>query len=454
MTDTWTRDLRHVLHPWTHFESFRGTGSLVIDRGEGCYVYDAAGNEYLDAVGGLWCNAIGMGRPEMAKAISDQVTQLAYANPFQDMTTKPAAELASVLAERAPTGLSRVFYTASGSAATETAYRLIQFYQRSRGKPEKRHIISRVGSYHGSTYMAMSIGGKKADHVPEFEYATDHIHHLSCPNPYRAPDGLTPSEFCDVLVAELEDRIVSIGAERVAAFFAEPVLGAGGVIVPPDGYHRRTRDVCRRHDVLYVSDEVVTAFGRLGHWFSSEDVFGIQPDMVLCAKGLTSGYLPLGACIYSEDIHDVIANDPDRVFAHGFTYSGHPVCCAAALENIRIIEQEGLLERVRENGPYFREALETLRQIPIVGDVRGAGFMLCVESVADAVTKEVFPEEVDIGKRIADRCQELGLLVRPILNLNVMSPPLTLSREEIDSCVSRLGEAMSAVSRELVGSGA
>jgi adenosylmethionine-8-amino-7-oxononanoate aminotransferase len=448
--ETWQKDHDHLLHPWTHFASFREQGSLAVARGEGCVIYDTDGKEYLDAVGGLWCNNIGLGREEMADAIADQVRTLAYSNPFVDMTSVPAAELAAKLAEIAPSSLNHVFFTTGGSTAVDSAYRLIQFYQRSRGRPEKRHIISRVGSYHGSTYMAMSIGGKKADRVPEFEYESDTIHHISSPNYYRAPEGMSKEAFLDHLVQELEDTILRIGPENVAAFFAEPVMGAGGVVVPPEGYHHRTHEVCRRHDVLYVSDEVVTGFGRLGHWLASEDLFGIRPDIITCAKGITSGYLPLGAVLFSDEIRDTIeAENPNGVFAHGFTYSGHPVCCAAALQNIRIIEEEGLLEGVRENGPYLRSRLEELRELPTVGDVRGSHFMVCVERVADKATKRPFPDEVNIGKRIADACQERGLIVRPILNLNVMSPPLTLTRDQIDFCVDVLRDATLAVCADL-----
>ena len=448
--ETWRKDRDHLLHPWTHFDSFRKEGSLPVARGEGCYVWDTEGKRYLDAVGGLWCNTIGLGRREMAGAIGAQVEALAYANPFVDMTNVPAAELAAKLAELAPGSLDHVFFTTGGSTAIDTAFRLVQFYQRTRGTPEKRHVIARVGSYHGSTFLSMSIGGKKADRVPEFEYKTDTIHHVSSPNAYRAPSGMSEAEFCDHLVGELEETIVRIGPDRVAAFFAEPVMGAGGVIVPPEGYHRRTWEVCKRHDVLYVSDEVVTGFGRLGHWFASEDVFGFQPDIITTAKGLTSGYLPLGAVLFSEEIHRTIASpDPSRVFAHGFTYSGHPVCCVAALENIRIMEEEDVLGRVRANGPYLRRRLDELRELPTVGDVRGLQFMMCVESVEDKATKRPFPDEVNIGKRIADACQERGLIVRPILNLNVMSPPLIMDREQIDFCVDTLREATLAVCEEL-----
>lgn len=448
--EIWRKDRDHVLHPWTHFDSFREEGSLAVARGEGCYIYDTGGQRYLDANGGLWCNNIGLGRKDMAVAIAEQVERLAYSNTFSDMTSVTAAELAAKLAEIAPGNLNHVFFTTGGSQAIDTAYRLIQFYQRTRGKAEKRHIISRDGSYHGSTYMAMSIGGKKADHIPQFDYETETIHHVSSPNVYRAPDGMSEGEFGDYLIDELENKVQELGPDKVAAFFAEPILGAGGVIVPPADYHRRTRELCTEHDVLYVSDEVVTGFGRLGEWFSAQDVFGIQPDLITCAKGITSGYLPLGGLLYSDEIHEVISGpDPDRVFAHGFTYSGHPVCCAAALENIRIIEDEHILEHVREVGPYLQTRLRDLLELPTVGDVRGHHLMACVESVEDKATKKPFPDDIDIGKRVSNKCQEAGLIVRPIAHLNILSPSLIITREQIDFCVDTLAEAMISVGRDV-----
>ena len=452
--ELWEKDKAHFLHPWTHFDSFNADGALVVDRGEGSYIYDVDGKRYLDAVGGLWCTNIGLGREEMAEAIAQQVRKMAYASAFVDLTNPPAAELAAKLAELAPGTLNHVFFTTGGSTAVDSAFRLIHFYQNCRGKHDKKHIISRDGAYHGSTYAAISIGGKKGDIVPEFDYKRDTIHHITCPNYYRAPAGMSEAEFLDFLVQELEDKILALGPEKVAAFFAEPVMGAGGVIVPPDGYHRRTWEVCRKYDVLYVSDEVVTAFGRLGHWFASKDVFGIEPDIIITAKGITSGYLPLGAMIYSDAIHETISTgDPNRLFANGFTYSGHPVCCAAALKNIEIMERENILAHASEVGSYFEERLHELRELPIVGDVRGMKLMMCVENVADKATKETFPDAINIGKQIANKCDAMGLIVRPIVHLNVMSPPLVLTKEEVDFTVETLGKGIRAVLDDLVRSG-
>jgi len=440
--DIWQKDKDHYTHPWQMFDSFSTEGSMIIERAEGAYLYDIKGNRYLDSVGGLWCTNIGQGRDEMADAIADQVRQLAYASPFVDMTTVPGAQLASKIADIAPGSLNHVMYSCGGSTAIDSAYRLIQFYQNCRGLHDKKHIIARDASYHGSTYVAMSIGGKNADHPPEFDYKRDDIHHISSPNFYRSQGYESTAEFLDFLVDELEQKILDIGPDKVAAFFAEPILGAGGVIVPPDGYHQRTHAVCKKHDVLYVSDEVVTAFGRLGHWFSSESVFGIQPDIITCAKGLSSGYLPLGATIYSDEIHNVISEQgKERYFANGYTYSGHPVCCAAALKNIEIMERENILDNAITVGDYFGEQLKSLLDLPIVGEVRGYRLMQCVEYVANKETKEDFPDSLDIGKVISDIADSKGLMVRPIGNLNVMSPPLIITKEQVDVVVNTLRES-------------
>jgi putrescine aminotransferase len=444
------QDKDHFLHPFQVFDAFTEEGALPIAAAHEAYIFDSDGNRYLDAVGGLWCTNIGLGREEMAEAIADQVRNMAYASPFVDMTNVPAAQLSAKLAELAPGDLNHVALSCGGSTAVDTAYRLIHFYQNCRGKQDKKHIISRVNSYHGTTYAAMSIGGKPGDHPPEFDYIKDTIHHISCPNFYRAEEDVTEAEFLAAKLAELENKILSIGADKVAAFFAEPIFGAGGVIVPPKGYHQGTWKICQKYDVLYVSDEVVTAFGRLGHWFASKEVFDFQPDIICSAKGLTSGYQPLGATIYSSAIHDVISElGHGRCFTHGYTYSGHPVACAAALKNIEIMEREQLLPHVQELGPYFQEQLKTLIDLPIVGDVRGVGLMACVEFVKNKETKELFSEDLDIGKWVSNQADSRGLIVRPIINLNVMSPPLIIDRTQVDFIVATLRDSILACIKDL-----
>jgi adenosylmethionine-8-amino-7-oxononanoate aminotransferase len=449
-SDIVERDRRHVIHPYQVFDTVMVDDVLPIARGAGAYIVDADGREYLDAVGGMWCTNIGLGRDEMAEAIAHQVRELAYANPFVDMTTGPAGLLAEKLASLTPGDLNRVFFSTGGSTAIDTAYRLIQFYQYVRGTPEKRHVLSRVDAYHGTTYASVSIGGKPGDRVPGFEYIEGTIHHLSSPNRYANAGDRTDQEFADDLVAEFRAKIDELGAANIAAFFAEPIMGSGGVIMPPADYLPRLRDLCRQHDIVYVSDEVVTGFGRLGEWFASESIFGIVPDIITSAKGLTSGYLPLGATIVSDRIYDVIAETGhERYFAVGYTYSGHPVSCAAALKNIEIIEREGLLEHVREVGPYFQEQLATLADLPMVGDVRGSHLMACVEFVEDRATRRHYPEELDVGKLVANACEPRGLIVRPMVHLNVMSPPLVIDRDDVDKIVSTLRDAIVEVRAQL-----
>lgn len=449
-----TLDQRHNLHPWTHFDSLEKEGAMVVAKGDDCRLTDANGKTYLDAVGGMWCTNIGLGREEMAEAIATQVKELAYASTFVDMTNGPAALLAKKIASLTPGDLNRMQFTTGGSTAVDSAYRLVGFYNYCKGRPEKNQVIARDQAYHGSTFVTMSIGNKASDKVEEFQYLREGIHHLSAPHYYRADEGQSEAAFCDSLIKEFEDKIDEVGADKIGAFFAEPIQASGGVLVPPKDYLKRIWEVCKKHDILFVADEVVTAFGRLGHFFSIEAEFGVIPDIITSAKGLSSGYLPMGAMIYSDRIHDVISKgDEDRWFASGFTYSGHPVCCAAALKNIEIIERENLLQNAKDVGLYFEQQLNTLNDLEIVGNVRGKKLMMCVENVKNKETKELLPDEINIGKRISNAAEEMGLLVRPIGHLNVMSPPLTISREDVDFLVKTLRSAIVQVTQELRAEG-
>lgn len=447
----WEKDKRHFLHPWTLFDSFKDEGSLVMDKADGVYCTDIDGTRYIDGVGGLWCMNIGYGREEMVEAIAQQTRRMAYANPFTDVSNAPAALLTSKLAELAPGSLNHVMLSCGGSTANDSAYRLIQYYHGCRGEHQRQIVLARRAAYHGSTYITQSFSGKVGDRCPEFSYADELVHHLTEPNPYRLPDGVAEADFEKYLIDEFSNAVQEIGSENIAAHFAEPVLGAGGVVVPPQGYIEATRDICRENGIIYVSDEVVTGFGRLGHWFASKDVFNVQPDIIVCAKGLTSGYQPLGATIFSDEIYDVISEPgKNRFFSNGFTYAGHPVACAAALKNIEIMEREALPEYVRNDiGPYFMQQLDTLRDLPTVGDIRGKCLMACVVNVANKETREIFPPEVNIGKRISNAAERLGLLVRPMENLNVLSPPLTISRTEVDDLVAKLRQAILDVVTDL-----
>ena len=443
-------DRDHFLHPWTHHDSFGRDGSLVIVEGSGAYIVDANGKRYLDGIGGLWCVNVGYGRQELVDAMAEQAQRLAFSNTFVDMTNEPAARLAARLAELAPGSLNHVVFSTSGSSAIDTAIRLAHYYHSRRGEQRRRHIISRKNAYHGSTYLGISVGYRDGDRSPHFQYISDFVHHLSAPYPYRRPDGMSESQFTDHLAHEFEAKIAELGAANIAAFVAEPIQGAGGVVVPPAGYLQRMHAIARTHGVLFIADEVVTAFGRIGHWFASESEFGIQPDIITCAKGLTSGYLPLGATIYSDEIHDAIsAPDPDAWFAHGFTYSGHPVCCAVALANIDLIEREHVLDNAKFVGDHFERRLKELADLPLVGEVRGRRMMMCVEYVANKADKTRLPDDINISKRISDICEANGLLVRPVGHLDILSPPLTISIEETDFIVDTLGNAIEECARGL-----
>ena len=451
--DLWAMDRRHALHPWTHFGSFQRDGALVITKGQGAYLWDAQGNRYFDAVGGLWCTNIGLGRREMATAIAEQVEKLAFSNTFVDMTNDPAARLSAKLAELAPGDLNRVHFTTGGSTAVDTAVRMVAYYHHANGNPTKTDIVARDHSYHGSTYLSQSVGKRPGDRVDEFRYKTDGIHHLSCPNPYRRPDSMTPAQFCDHLVAEFESLIAHVGADRIGGFIAEPIQASGGIIVPPEGYLKRMWAICQHHDILFIADEVVTAFGRLGHWFASLDEFGVQPDMICSAKGLTSGYIPLGALIFSDRIWNVMAQGGERWFTSGLTYAGHPVACAAALKNIEIMEREHLLANATKVGDYFQTRIRELEKLPLIGQVRGRKLMLCVESVANKATRALLPDDVNESKRISDVAESMGLMVRPIGHLNVMSPPLIITESDVDFIAETLERAIIQVTDDLVREG-
>ena len=443
------KDKTHFLHPWQHFDSMKAEGSMVIANSEGAYIYDNDGNKYLDGLGGMWCVNIGYGRDELADVMAEQARKLPYASTFGDTTNPPVAELAAKLASLAPGSINHVIFSGSGSAANDSAIRLAHYYQGRRGKPEKKHIISRKSAYHGSTYLGASLSGhdKAGDN---FHYVSDIIHHISAPDVYRRPDGMSEDSFCDYLIDEFIAKVAELGADNIAAFLAEPILGSGGVHVPPEGYLKRIHQHCQDQDILFIADEVVTAFGRLGYMFASKDYFGIQPDIILSAKGITSGYIPLAATLFTDEIFDVIsAPDPDACFAHGFTYSGHPVACAVALKNIEIMERENLCGHVQEMGPYFAKRLQELKDLPLVGDVRGTGYMHCVEYVANKETKALLPDEIGISKLISDACEKRGVMVRPVWHLNILSPPLVMSKEQIDHLVEVLKESVLAVAEEL-----
>jgi adenosylmethionine-8-amino-7-oxononanoate aminotransferase len=423
------------VHPWENLKTLGQNKRHVLTRGEGIYVYDSDGNRYIDGPGGMWCVNVGYGRREIADAVARQLSEMPYDNPWA-FANIPAAQLAERLTVLTPGDLNHVFFTTAGSLSVDSALRFVMFYNTILGRPEKRHIISRQDAYHGSTYLSASCSGKERDKTYQV-FEKGFIHHLPSPNPYRRPEGMSVEAFCDAKVADLENKILELGPKNVAVFIAEPILASGGVIVPPPGYQKKCLEVCRRHDVLYISDEVVTAFGRCGHIFASEAVFDIVPDIITTAKGISSGYLPLGAVFISDRLirEAGAAGSPHSVFANGFTYSGHPASCAAGLATLDILEREKIPEHVREVAPYFQQRLQELRDIPLVGDVRGVGLMACVECEIDPEGEDTLKADYEVGIRIDHHCQELGLILRPFINMCIMSPPCTINREQIDEMV-------------------
>lgn len=305
VADLAAKDRAHMIHPWVDLGLVKSSDPLIIAEAEGAYVYNAQGQRMIDGIGGMWCVNVGYGRDEIAQAIADQARKLAYFSPFGIIGNPPAITFAHRLTQYAPGDLKHVFFTTGGSTAVDSALRFVQFFNNFHGRPKKKHIITRENAYHGSTFLTASVSGKPADRG-NMDLITDTIHHLPAPNPYRRPAGMSLEAFCDAKVKDLEDKILELGAENVACFIAEPLLASGGVIVPPPGYQRRTWEVCRKHDVLYISDEVVTGFGRLGHVFASKPVFEIEPDIITCAKGLTSGYVPLGAFLVSDRLFNTL----------------------------------------------------------------------------------------------------------------------------------------------------
>ncbi len=437
----------HLVHSFSEPHALMQPGGrTVISQAEGAYVYTEKGERLLDGMAGLWCVNIGHGRREISSAIAEQLNTLDYFSTFYNLTHPVAAELAEKLASLAPGNLSSVYFANSGSVANDSAVRTLHHYFNRTGQPRKKKILSRIGAYHGSTHLAIAMTSPA--YRTGWDSADELVHFLSSPATYHRPDGMTEDQFCDFLIEEMVRDIEKLGAERIACFIAEPIMGAGGVIVPPTGYHERAAAVCKRYDIKTISDEVVTSFARLGSMFASKDIFNIQPDIICTAKGLSSGYQPISATILSDEIYDVVS-EPGNRFMHGMTYSGHPACCAAALANIAIIENEGICEHVRAVGPHFEQSLKSLIDLDIVGDVRGSHFMIGLEFVRHRQTKEAFEDAVGIGTRVAMKAQSLGLIVRPLGHMIVLSPPLILDRAQIDEIAHTLRQSIVSVIEDL-----
>ncbi len=442
-----------VVDPWQHFASENGgpeAGKTVLVSGSGCEVVDVDGNRLLDGPGGMWCVNVGHGRHEIAEAIAAQARALTYVSPWS-FGVDPTFELTERLTAMTPGDLDHVAYTTGGSTAVDTALRFVWFRNHVLGRPDKQLIISRQRAYHGSTYLSAACSGKAGEKVG-MATAEHLVHHLTAPKPLDRPDVST-DEFCDELVEEFAAAIDRLGADRIAAFISEPILASGGVIVPPEGYHRRMAELCRRHDILVISDEVVTAFGRLGEMFASERVFGVVPDIITTAKGLTSGYVPMGAAFFSRRLVEEVraaAGPEGASFFNGFTYSGHPVAVAAALANLDVFEHDELLHHVRTvAAPHFQARLRSLTDLAPVVEVRGVGLMAAVECRVDPDRPDPAADNA-LAERVDRIAQRRGLIVRPIDNMFVMSPPLVITVDEIDRLVDILAAAITEAVAESV----
>lgn len=441
-------DAAHHLHPFTDNKRLKDAGGpIVIDRGRGCHIWDEDGHRYLDAMAGLWCVHVGYGRSELAEVAREQIERLAYYNTFFMTTTAPAARLARKLVELTPTGLDHVLFTNSGSEAVDSALRLARQFWTLEGRPDKKIIIGREEGYHGSTLAAASAGGIRAMHeqaglpLPDFA-------HITTAYGFRDAGTAPAAVHARKAARALADKIAELGADRVAAFIAEPIQGAGGVIIPPVGYLREIQRICREHDVLLIIDEVICAFGRLGAWTASE-LFDLEPDLMTMAKGLSSGYQPIAAVMVGARVADTIVGRGGDL-AHGFTYAGHPVAAAVALENLEIIQREGLVERVRDEiGPYFTERLASLGDHPMVGETRGLGLIGAVEIVRDAKTKQRFDPEGIVAAVVRDKMQAAGVIVRAIRDTLVAAPPLIAEPADIDTLVDVMRRALDTVGREI-----
>lgn len=438
-------DIRHVIHPLTNLHAHRVNGPIVWDRGEGIYLYDNNGGQYIDAAAGMWNVNIGHGRAELAEVAAAQMGRLEYASSFGGASNKPSIELAHLVASLTPGDLDTVFFAAGGSEANDSAFKLARLYWKQRGRPSKRTILGRYMGYHGLTLATTQATG-----IPRYwemvEPGVEGFAHVNPPYHYQYGKGLSEAAFVDQLMVELEAKIAEIGAENIAAMIAEPIMGTGGVLVPPDSYFPRLRAILDANDILLIADEVITGFGRTGAWFAMEH-WGVTPDIMTMAKGISSGYLPLGAVVLSNLIRDALYDDPSLVLMHGFTYTGHPVACAVAVRNIEIMDREGLVPQSARVGTYF---LEQLRRVgsrhAAVGEVRGLGMMAGMEFVLDPETREEAALPDRLAPKVSRAALALGLIARPMPGNDVLifSPPLIADERDVDRICEMLDEAITA----------
>ena len=449
-----------MLHPSTALRDHQQQSGLVIEQGSGITLRDVQGRRFVDAGAGLWCVNVGYGRAELGRAAAAEMERLGYYHTFGGVSNPPVVELADRLLRllREEAGVKkagRVFFGLSGSDANDTQVKLVRYYNNLLGRPEKKKIIARDRAYHGLTVASGSLTGIPIFHRA-FDLPIEGVLHTATPQYYRgANPGESQEDFSARLASELEDLILREGPETIAAFIAEPVMGAGGVHVPPRGYFERVQQVLRRHDVLFIADEVICGFGRLGSWFGS-GLYDLQPDLMSLAKGLTSGYFPMSAVVVSEEIWQVLESAPDAgMFAHGFTYSGHPVGAAVAMANLDIIESEGLVDNAARVGSHLLESLSSsLGDHPHVGDVRGQGLMAAVELVEDRATERPFDPTVAVHRQIAAEARERGLIVRPLPGCDAIgfSPALCITEGEVDEIVEVFSKSVEVVTERVAGS--
>ncbi len=446
------RDIAFSLHPYTNLAAHQEKGPLVIVRGEGIHVWDEDGKEYIDALGGLWCTSLGFSEPRLVKAATKQLEALPFSHSFAHRAHPPAIELAEKLMEIAPAPLARPFFVNSGSEAVETAIKIAWYTQNALGRPDKKKIIGRNRGYHGVLVASGSLTA-----IPAMQNDFDlpfggRFLKLTTPCHYRyAEPGEDEAMFADRLAAELEELIEAEGADTIAAFIAEPVMAGGGAMPPPAGYFEKIQAVLKQHDILFIADEVVCGFGRTGNMWGS-DTYGIQPDLLTCAKQFSSGYLPIGATLVSGAIYEAMVEQSRKhgMFGIGMTYGGHPVCAAVALETLKIYEERDILGHVRAVAPHFQRRVRELGRHPLVGDARGVGLIAGLEIVQDKATKASYPPEAKAGELLTEKGAEAGFLTRPLPSDTLgVCPPLIITEPEIDVLFDRIARALDATKTAL-----
>jgi len=438
-----SRDKAYYLHPYTNLKTHEDVGPLVIERGEGVHVFDDSGKAYIEGMAGLWCTSLGFGEERLVEAATRQLRKLPFYHAFTHKAHDPGIDLAEALIKIAPVPMSKVFFTNSGSEANDTVVKLVWYYNNALGRPHKKKIIARQKGYHGVTVASASLTGLPHLHR-DFDLPIAGILHTDCPHFYRyGEEGETEEDFATRLADQLEQLILAEGPETIAAFIAEPVMGAGGVIVPPATYFDKIQPVLKRYDILFIADEVICGFGRTGSMFGTQ-TYNLQPDIITVAKALSSAYLPIAAVMISEPIYQAMVRQSEKIgtFGHGYTYSGHPVSAAVALETLKIYEERDIVSHVRTVAPHLQNGLRRFRNHPLVGEVRGIGLIAGVEIVADKATKAPFDPKLGIGSHVARFAQEHGLIVRAMGDSIGFSPPLIITSAELDDLVTRFGKAL------------